>query len=357
MLLVAQPTSGGVGRCVAQLAVAGAAAGLDMRVACPEDGPLAAEVGAAEARWIPFELTRQPSPRDPRRATSLRRLAADVDVVHLHSSKAGVVGRLAVRSLGERRPACAFTPHGWSWQSGGPLTPAYRWLERGLAPLADRIVAVSEEDAAAGRHVLGPRATVAVIENGVDTDHFAPGGPVAARDTGSPLIVVVGRLAHPKGQDVAVRALAEVRHGDARLRLVGDGPDRAPLLELAGRLGVADRIELVGQVDDAAVHLRAADVVVVPSYSEGLSLAMLEAMACARAVVATAVAGSSALGDAGIVVPVGDHRALAEAVDGLLADPDRRHALGDGARRRAEDRYTLRRSTDRHLALWAELAE
>ena len=166
----------------------------------------------------------------------------------------------------------------------------------------------------------------------------------------------VGRLTRQKGQDVAVRALAAMQTPGAVLRLVGDGPDRAALLELAASLGLSARIELTGTVDDTAPHLRAADVVIAPSRWEGLSLTLLEAMACGAPIVASRVAGTAALGGVGVLVAPDDPTALAAAADQLLADPDRAKACGAAARARAVERFALEDSVASNLALWREVA-
>ena len=351
---MSQPTTGGTARCVVQLAASAASRGIDVTVACPAAGGLHDMVRAAGATWVEVDMQRAPSPLDLRHVATVRRLARGSDVVHLHSSKAGAVGRLALRSLGTSRPPCVFTPHGWSWQSGGPLTGAYRAFERRAARWTDAIVAVSEEERDAGASVLG-EAPIEVIQNGVDVEHFAPDGARAPRPA-EPLLVCVGRLAPPKAQDVAIRALAAMSDRTARLRLVGDGPDRPALVELVGDLGLVDRVELIGEVADAAPHLRAADVLVMPSHSEGQSLAMLEAMACGTPVVTTAVAGSGAVGDTGRIVPVGDHRAMAVAVDELLADRDALADLGRRARARAVAEHDVHETTARNIAVWERLA-
>ena len=112
---------------------------------------------------------------------------------------------------------------------------------------------------------------------------------------------------------------------------------------------------MVGVRVDPAPDVRAADVVVVPSRYDGMALVLLEAMACGAAIVATQVPGSSALGDAGEIVPVEDPRALAEAVDRLLADPDRRRSLGLAARERVAEHYPLERSLETIISLWQDL--
>jgi glycosyltransferase involved in cell wall biosynthesis len=324
-------------------------------VACPEEGDLAGWVVEAGVRWTPLAIRRPPGPSDARALAQLRALAGEADVLHLHSSKAGAVGRVAAATRFGRRPALAFTPHGLSWYAGGPLAPAYRLAERTLAPLADAIIAVSSEERDAAAAVMGNRARIRIIENAVDTTRFSPDGPRADR-TGDPLVVCVGRIRSEKGQDVAIRALALMKTPAVRLRLVGDGPDRVECEALAAALGVADRVEFAGRSSEPAAHLRAADVVVVPSRYDGMSLTMLEAMAVGAPMVATAVNGSSAAAGAAEIVPVAEAAAMAAATDRLLADRSRAIAMGRQARQRAVDRFDQLRYNDEHVALWHELA-
>ncbi|MEL7208310.1 MAG: glycosyltransferase [Actinomycetota bacterium] len=351
---VAQPTTGGAAVVVRHLVERGLAAGMDLTVVCPDEGPLGPDVAAIGATWIPLAMRRAPGPWDVLAAWRLRPLLAAADVVHLHSSKAGAVGRVAVRRRGSG-PGVAYTPHGWGWLVGGPLAPVYRGVERVLAGRADAIVAVSEADRVEGAGVLGRRRDrLQVIPNAVDTDHFTPEGPVADR-TDAPLVVCVGRLSFEKGQDVAIDALARMTTPDARLRLVGDGPARADLLDRAGRLGVADRLELAGHTDPSP-HLRAADVVTVPSRWDAQSLCLLEAMAAGKSVVATAVTGSDALGDGGTVVPSEDPDALAAALDELLGDRGRRRTMGVAGRRTVLESHRLEQATSATMDLWRSLA-
>jgi glycosyltransferase involved in cell wall biosynthesis len=352
---VCQPTDGGAAVCVRQLADAGQQAGFDVTVACPPDGPLAGWVEGSGARWAPLPMVRSPRPRDVRDLARVRRLAAGADVLHLHASKAGALGRVARVGL-RRRPRVVFTPHGWSWLVGGSLAPAYRAFERATAPLADVIVAVSDDDREVGLEVLSRAADrVVVIGNGVDTDRFAPDGPMADRGP-EPMLVCIGRLTEAKGQALAIEALARMGTPDVRLRLVGDGEDEELLRELAARAGVAERVEFAGAVEDAAPHLRAADVVVVPSKWDAQSLVLLEAMACGAAILATRVPGSSAVDGAGVIAEGRDPAEFAAAADALLADPARRAQLGAAARERAVDRFAVARSNQRWVELWTGLA-
>ncbi|MGH2679407.1 MAG: glycosyltransferase [Actinomycetota bacterium] len=362
VLIVSQPTAYGVAIYVRQLAHAAVSAGHHVTVVSPasDRGPLAAWVERTGARHETLNMARAPAVRDAFDLFALRRSARGKDVVHLHSSKAAALGRVAVLSLGRRRrPAVVVTAHYWSWLVGGPWASIYRWIERLLARRCDAIVAVSRGEEIEGRAVLGRSVPLRLIPNGVDRAHFSPDGLAADPQTaGPPLIVCVGRLSHQKGQDVAIRALSLLQDRTARLRLVGAesaGGEQAELRALAASMGIADRVEWPGDVDDTAPEYRAADIVVAPSRWDGLSLALLEAMACGATIVASDVSGSESVGDAGVIVPPNDPRALADAIDTLLLDPDRRRRLGAAARSRSAS-FDLEATMRGNLELWSALA-
>ena len=115
ILIVSQATVDGVAVCVRDLVQAAAGAGYRVTVACPAAGNLPAWIRQRGAAWERLEMRRRPHPSDIMAVMRLRRLARTHDLIHLHSSKAGVVGRLAVASLGPQRPPVVFTPHGWVW--------------------------------------------------------------------------------------------------------------------------------------------------------------------------------------------------------------------------------------------------
>lgn len=355
VLMVSQATVDGVAVCVRDLVAAAVSAGYDVTVACPSAGPLAAWAGDRGADWVRLEMRRPPHPTDVLALLQIRRLARSHGLVHLHSSKAGAVGRIASASLGRQRPPVIFTPHGWSWLVGGPLAPLYRQLERTMFGLATEVVAVSGEERDVGRAVIGARADrIRVNPNGVDLTRFHPQGPEAGR-TSQPLIVCVGRLCHARGPDLAVAALARMRHKLTHLRLVGDGAERATLHSQVAALGLENRVEFAGFRSEPALDLRAADVVMIPSRYDGMALVLLEAMACGAAIVAARVPGTSALGAAGELVPVDDPASLARAADALMGDPERRRTLGAAARERAVEHYSIQSSVGGILALWEHL--
>ena len=342
---------------MADLATAGVEAGWRVTLACPEGGLLSDKAREAGAEVIEVPIRKAPGPWDARSASAIRRLAREADVIHLHSSKAGAVGRMALMGLSTPR---IYSPHGWSFLMDSRARPVYLAAERSLAAMTDVIVAASEDEAVVGREALGRWGNrIQVIGNGVDIHRFRPRDRaelptrIGAKD---PLIVCVGRLARQKGQDIAIRALAAMAHPTARLRLVGDGAIRPDLAQLARGLGVADRLEYVGDSPRPEDHIHAADIVMVPSRWDGMSLALLEAMACGAAVIASTVTGSSVVEGAGVLVAPNDPIPLARAADRLLADPVERARLGNAARARAEVHFDVARTRSQTLDLWSRLA-
>jgi glycosyltransferase involved in cell wall biosynthesis len=280
-------------------------------------------------------------------------------LVHLHSSKAGLAGRLALRS----RLPTVFQPRGWSFLAVAGLVraAALRW-ERIGARWADVVVCVSEAEREMGER-SGIRGRFAVVPNGIDLAVFSEATEDDRRAArarlslpDAPIVVCVGRLSCQKGQDVLLDAWPAVanRVADARLVLVGDGPGREAL---AGRAG--EDVQFVGTRQDVPDWLAAADVVAIPSRWEGMALTMLEAMASGRSIVSTEVAGArEALGEeAGAVVPPQDPTKLAGAIVERLLDPARTAAEGRAGRLAAEERHDYRRRAEEIARLYADVIE
>jgi len=353
---VCQPVDGGAALVCLRLAVVAREAGHGVEVVCPPTGDLPSWLDEEGIARHPLPMHRRPDLSDLLAVARLRRLLRGADVVHLHSSKAGALGRAAVLGL-RRRPAVIFQPHGWSWYVGGRLARLYVALERTAARWTDTIVAVSDEELADGRAVLGALGDRAVvIPNGVDTARYSPDGERADRSS-DPLLVCVGRLCEQKGQDLAIGALALLADQSVRLRLVGEGPDRAALEGLAEHHGVAHRVELTGSVDPRP-HLRAADVVVLPSRWEGMSLLLLEAMSCGAAIAVTAVGGHSVVRDSAEVLTLpASAGTLAAALEPLLSDDDRRRRMGERARAVAIADLGQDAVLQRYVDLWQQLSK
>jgi glycosyltransferase involved in cell wall biosynthesis len=355
---VAQPTTEGVARCVAGLARSQVSAGLEVTVVCPDDGWLAAEVVAAGARHVSWVAQRSPGPTVVRETLALRRALAGLgpSLVQLHSAKAGLAGRLALRG----GIPTVYQPHAWSFLAvGGNLRRVTLAWEKWAVRWAHRVVCVSEgecREAAALGVALDGRARV--VPNGVDTRRFTPGDRTGARTRlglpAGPLAVCVGRLTKQKGQDVLLAAWPAVQEAvpGARLAFVGDGPWRERLAAAA-----AADVVIAGNSVDPRDWYAAADVVVIPSRWEGMALVPLEAGASGRSVVVTDVAGAreAVIAGTGAVVPVGDVAALADAVGSRLGDPTTADTEGAAARRHVTDAYGLAASSAKMLQVYAEL--
>jgi colanic acid/amylovoran biosynthesis glycosyltransferase len=186
-----------------------------------------------------------------------------------------------------------------------------------------------------------------VIHPAVDPDFFSP--PSATDEGPRPLrLLGAGSLIWRKGFEYAIRALAKLRDRkiDAQLELVGEGPDRQRLLFAIDDLGLADRVVLAGKKKPAELRekLRQADIFLLTSLSEGVSNAALEAMACGLPVIASDCGGMSEAisnGRDGFLVPPYDPAAIADAVERLAWDPDRRRRLGAAGRERIETDFRL----------------
>jgi glycosyltransferase involved in cell wall biosynthesis len=359
ILHVSQPTDGGVAGYVAAVAADQARRGWRISVACPDYGELGSQVTAAGAEHLRWSAGRAPGPASLFDAARLARIIEREDpaLVHLHSSKAGLAGRLALRG----RRLTIFQPHAWSFEAvAGPLhTAALAW-ERRAARWATAILCVSEAERRRGEE-QGIDGEWRVIANGVDLELFSEATP-EERSTARrrlelderPTVVCVGRLCRQKGQDVLLDAWPTIADQvpEAQLAIVGDGPDAKPLRSRAGA-----GVRLVGARSDVGDWLAAADVVALPSRWEGMSIGMLEAMARGRSVVASDVPGAAEAldGDAGAVVPPEDSTALADALALRLLDPAKTEAEGRNARKRVERSHDLRAMTNALAELYEEL--
>jgi glycosyltransferase involved in cell wall biosynthesis len=296
---------------------------------------------------------RRPHPDDTRSWVTLQRLVGRADVIHVHSSKAGFVGRLASFLRGKPQ-ACVFSPHGWSfWAAEGLESRFYVRLERMAAHWCRTIVALSGDERDAGlAERIGRPEQYRVIPNGVRLERFAlPRDPVRGR------ILMVGRLAPPKRPDLALRALAAVREAipEAELHLVGDGPLRAGAEALTTELGLDGAVRFLGNREDVPELLATAECALLASDYEGCPLSVVEAMAAGVPVVATDAGGTGELvqaGRTGELGPRGDAEGLATALEHVLANPERAAELGAEGRRAAETRLSLERMIDSLLQIY-----
>ena len=313
------------------------------------DGLLEPEtVGASFESAVVPDLVREVSPaRDLRALRALARLIRDFapDVVHTHSSKAGVLGRVAARLA--RAPVVVHTVHGWSFSDNQPL-PArllYRTIEHVLAPLTDHFVSVSHRDLDLGRRLgIVSADKGSVIRSGIDLGEFAPDGP--GRDAiraawavhpSDVLVVNVSCLKPQKAPLDFVHAAGRAARAEPALRfaLVGDGELRGVVEQAVRDEGLEGRFVLTGWRHDVAHILRAADVVALTSLWEGLPRVVVQARAVGRPVVATAVNGTPEVvvhDRTGLLVAPHDVEGCARELVRLARDPALRFRLASGAR-------------------------
>jgi glycosyltransferase involved in cell wall biosynthesis len=356
--LIESDGPGGAERMVASLATELQGAGAENVVIAPANGEgwLARELEGSGVQMDLYRLERPVSPALARWLTdALRRHR--VVLAHSHEFTMGVYGAWAARRAGVPH---VITMHGSRYYAG-------RWRRRIAMQLACRsagaAVAVSQSLAAHLRRDLGlPPSRVTIIPNGARLAAVAQSSlrhELGLRN-GEQLAVAVGNLYPVKGHTHLIEALGLLAQRFPRFHvaIAGRGELEAPLRARAQALHVSERLHLLGLRADVGNVLAGADLFVQPSLSEGLPLALIEAMLAARPIVATAVGEvPTALGDgrAGTLVPPGDAPALANALASVLADSAAARRLGAAAARRAAEEYTLARMVERYTALYASL--
>ncbi len=297
-------------------------------------------------------------PRDLKALVALYRLLRRErpHIVHTHTAKAGFVGRLAARLAGV--PVIVHTYHGHVLHSyySPAITGLLRRMERVLGSLTTRIIAVSEQ---VKRDLVGYRVAnpekISVIPLGFALKPFLDSASHRGSfrreqrvSNGAPLVGIVGRIFPIKNHRLFIDAAARIAADGkaARFVVVGDGALRRQMEELVNALGIADRVIFTGWRRDLPRIYADLDVLVVSSNNEGTPVSAIEAMASGCPVVATRVGGLPDLiddGETGYLVPRGDADSLAEAVMGLLRDRETARRMGESARARVAERFTIER--------------
>ncbi|MCU0638679.1 MAG: glycosyltransferase [Candidatus Krumholzibacteria bacterium] len=304
----------------------------------------------------------------PWKLASLRRVVARArpDVIHAHLHHGEVVASIASVLTGVPMVA---TRHSYGLEFGG----ARKWMARILGHRTSRVIAVSAEAALEAARLGIPEGRIETIPNGVDTERFRPLEPArrralreafTMRHFGAPpgrdctLIGTLGGLKKVKNLPVFIRMIPVLKAGwkdgapPARFVISGDGPERGELEDLARRLGLEAEIAMPGFVGDPENLLPLLDIFVLPSITEGAPMALLEAMACGLACVASGVGAIPSIlggdgrdggdpGAAGIVVDSRDPEEFAAAVLRLAAGEPQRPAFGERARSRAVSNFGL----------------
>lgn len=297
----------------------------------------------------------------------LRRIRPDV--VHTHMSKAGLLGRVA--ALAARVPVRVHSLHGTVFQ--GHFSPAasrlFALAERGLARASSRILV---DAGTVRRELLDWRIVrddrITVVPLGFDLEPFLGAGPEEAKPVldrieakpGGPIVGAVARLVPVKGIDVLLRAARLVADGrpDVMFVIAGDGELRHDLEVQIERSGLGGCVTLLGFWPDLREVYAAADVVALSSWSEGTPVALIEAAAAGRPVVATRVGGVPDVvvdGETGLLVDAGDSAQLAAAILRLVSDTASASGLGEAGRKRACDLYSIEASAAATLEAYAAM--
>ena len=296
-------------------------------------------VGQGTGRTL-FRLTR-----------SLHRIRPHI--LHTHNTSPHLLGALAGSMVSV--PVLVHTKHGRNYVDRGKTVAGNRLA----SCLSDSIVSVSHDARQVAREVERvPASKIQVIHNGIDLARFPiPNGRPGPNGRRA---ITVARLNPIKDQHTLLKAARLVADADPgfRLDLVGDGELRDDLVALCNSLGLQDHVCFLGSRDDVRCQLAAADVFVLSSLSEGISLTLLEAMASGLPVVATAVGGNSEVvvdGKTGILVPPCNPERLASAIGAILASPEMARQMGCAGRRRVETEFDLSRVVARYEGLYLSL--
>jgi glycosyltransferase involved in cell wall biosynthesis len=367
VLEVCEPPEGGATENVVQLALGLAGDDFEVEVAGPPRARGFEALAGRDVRlWsLPLVGGYSRPAEDARALGALVRLLRRrrYDLVHLHSSKAGVLGRLAGPLAGA---PTVYTPHCFPFIQGfsARRDRVATAVERTLAPLTAATICVCEwERGEALRRKVGTPARLRVVHNGCAPcpAEIEPDADLLALRGDGRLAAALCHLRPQKSVETLIGAAPRFLESspEARLAIVGDGPDRAGLERLAGSLGLLGhpRFAMVGFRAPAARYLAAMDLYVLPSAWEAFPIGVLEAQACGVPQVATDVGGTrEAVDDAtGRLVPARDPGGLAAAMTELLTERALLEAMGQASRERHAERFTVERMLGETAHLYREL--
>ena len=350
-------TIGGAQMMVRDLAIGTTERGHEVVVVTGVPGPLTEQLEdrGIDVRICPGMLREIQPLQDFRAVGAMIDLIREIrpDLVSTHSSKAGIVGRVAAWRAGV--PAM-FTAHGWAFTGGvaQPKRTIYRLIERATERLADRIVCVSDYD----RNLaidggMSPDRLITIHNALPDIDPSLRAQP----DSGRPVrLVMIARFQEPKDHETLFRALTTLP--EVEVDLVGDGPDIEVAIALANRLQLAERVYFLRQRLDVPEILSRNHIFVLCSRWEGFPRSTLEAMRAGLPVVVSNVGGApEAINDGvtGFLVNPGDREHLAERLRNLIRSPQLRRRMGQAGRDRYEAEFTFETMLDRTLALQQQI--
>jgi glycosyltransferase involved in cell wall biosynthesis len=292
---------------------------------------------------------------------ALNRLKPELDVIHTHQALWEAIATGLGRPFLSGKPTLVQPASAGYYGEADELSRTHgaRYLRR-LILRNTAFAAISAEIERQWLDLGIPPNRLVRMASGVDTEQFRPGPSVVEAELlPRPRVMFTGRLHPQKNLPLLFSAWTEVvRSSPANLILVGPGPDRRELTELAASMGIADRVQFVGAVDNPADYLRAADIFVLPSVAEGMSNSLLEAMATALPCVVSGIGGNTDLvtdGQTGRLVSTADAESWSRILLEVLESPAEMRRYGEAARHRVDERFSLRVIVDQYLELYRRL--
>jgi len=347
---------GGAGRYLFNLLAGLPSKKYEFFVACPGGGELEKELKAREIRY--FTLTGGESSLSFKHVKEILRIIKKerIDIVHTHAS---LSGRIAGRMAGCR---VILTRHGLDIKNKGLIKRLIAYIIARI--FTDKIIAISRAVKINLIETGVPADMIKIIHNGIDLSRFDLIEPTLRLELGlsndTTIIGVVARIVGEKGYEYILKAMPKVLelHPSALLVIVGDGPLKAQMQELAGKLGIYENTIFLGYRRDVEKLVADFDLFVLPSINEGLGLSLLEAMALGKPVIATEVGGIPEViknGKNGLLIPPGDEKALAMAILKILSSKDFSRKLGQVAKETVYEKFSAISMAQKTVELYDDI--
>jgi glycosyltransferase involved in cell wall biosynthesis len=276
------------------------------------------------------------------------------DVIHAHSSKAGLIARVAGWIC---KVPVVFTAHGWGFSPGNPAIR--RWIvllsEKLAAPLAKKIICVSETNRQLALSLgVSNQNSLVTVHNGINDIPVSLANPAhqPAR------LIMVARFNEPKDQATLLKAIAQLSDQSIHLDLVGSGSAWESCKDLAKSLGIQDQVSFLGDRADVPQLLAQSQIFILCTHYEGLPISILEAMRAGLPVIATKVNGipeEVEHGKTGLLVPDKDVKEVAKALSTLIESPDLRQQMGEAGRQKFLEEFTIERMIDETRTVYEQV--
>ncbi|SHG53108.1 glycosyltransferase family 4 protein [Ornithinibacillus halophilus] len=279
------------------------------------------------------------------------------DLMAVHSSKAGILGRLAGK---RNKIPTVFTAHGWSFTDGvsNKKRLIYKSIERMAGRMSQGVITVSEYDyhLAVNNKIIAP-SKLKVVHNGVpDTAPMLRSTP----RIDPPIITMVARFAYPKDHVTLIRVLHRIKHLPWKLELIGDGPLLQENHQLVNELGLTDKVHFYGAREDVPELLAKSQLFVLISEFEGLPLSIIEAMRSRLPVIASNVGGVRELvsdSQTGFLIEKGNDIQLKECLESLLKNQELREQMGTMGRSKYEEEFTFTKMLNETYQFYQKVME